>query len=606
MTLLMLLEMIALAFGDRLAVGSAAQGLTYQQLHDRAGAGAEVIRGHGARHLAYLAASDEAFPVALFASAWAGVPFLPLSYRLSAEQIAALLARHDEVLVVADDAAMPLVTGTSARVLSVADWNATTAVPVEAAPCETDGEDVAVLLYTSGTTAAPKAVVLRHRHLSSYVIGSVEFGGADESEATLVSVPPYHIAGVANVLSNVYAARRLVYLPSFTPEQWLTIVRTEGITHAMVVPTMLARVVDQLGEGPPSTPTLRSLAYGGARMPISVLERALVAFPDTDFVNAYGLTETSSTIAVLGPDDHRARHRLDSVGRLVPGIEVDVRDGEIWVRGEQVSGEYLGLDATLDADGWFPTRDRGWVDPDGYLFIEGRSDDTIIRGGENIAPAEIEDVLLAHPAVHSAAVVGLPDEEWGQRIAAAVVLRPGTSVDADELQDLCRTTLRSTRTPDLIAFRDEEIWVRGEQVSGEYLGQGGALDADGWFPTRDRGWVDEEGYLFVEGRADDTIIRGGENIAPAEVEDVLLQHPAVAQAAVVGLPDEEWGQRLAAAVVLRPGTELDADGLRAFARDRLRSSKTPDLIAFRDDLPMTDTGKLLRRVVLADLLEAEA
>jgi acyl-CoA synthetase (AMP-forming)/AMP-acid ligase II len=152
-----------------------------------------------------------------------------------------------------------------------------------------------------------------------------------------------------------------------------------------------------------------------------------------------------------------------------------------------------------------------------------------------------------------------------------------------------------------VDVRDGEIFVRGEQVSGEYLGLAGALDGDGWFPTRDRGWVDDEGYLFIEGRSDDTIIRGGENIAPAEIEDVLLTHPAVVQAAVVGLPDEEWGQRLAAAVVLRPGTSADEEELRTYCKERLRSSKTPDLIAFRDDLPLTDTGKLLRRAVLADL-----
>jgi acyl-CoA synthetase (AMP-forming)/AMP-acid ligase II len=198
-------------------------------------------------------------------------------------------------------------------------------------------------------------------------------------------------------------------------------------------------------------------------MPATVLERALTAFAGVDFVNAYGLTETSSTIAVLGPEDHRAaiagdeaaRRRLGSVGRLVPGIEVEIRDGEIWVRGEQVSGEYLGREASTDADGWFPTRDRGWVDDDGYLFIEGRSDDTIIRGGENIAPAEIEDVLLTHPAVAEAAVVGVPDDEWGQRLAAAVVARPGTAVTQDELRDFVRERLRSSKTPDVIAFRAE-------------------------------------------------------------------------------------------------------------------------------------------------------
>ena len=461
----MLLEMIASALGDRLGVGTAARGLTYQQLHDRAGAGAEVLRRHGARHLAYVGSSDEAFPVALFASAWAGVPLIPLSYRLGAEQLHALLALHDDVLVVAEDEAMGAVAGAAAVVLSIDEWNEVTSEPAMPAPSATDGEEVAVLLYTSGTTAAPKAAVLRHRHLASYVIGSVEFAGAEETDATLVSVPPYHIAGVANVLSNVYSARRLVYLPAFTPAAWLGTLRDEQITHAMVVPTMLARVVDQLGPGGRAdAPSLRSLAYGGARMPLTVLEAALAAFPDTDFVNAYGLTETSSTIAILGPDDHRAaladptgpaRTRLGSVGRLVPGIEVDVRDGEVWVRGEQVSGEYVGLGPTVDAEGWFPTRDRGWVDDEGYLFLEGRSDDTIIRGGENIAPAEIEDVLLSHPAVREVAVVGVPDEEWGQRLAAAVVRQEGAAVDADELREFARAHLRSSRTPELIAFRDE-------------------------------------------------------------------------------------------------------------------------------------------------------
>ena len=448
MTLLMLLEMVAGAFGDRLAIGSLDGGITYAELYDRVARGAALLRARGAKHVAYIGQSDGAFPIALFAAAWAGIPLLPLNYRLSRDQLDALLANHDDTFVIGEGGDV-----------SVDDWNEATATGASAAevePATTDSEDVAVLLYTSGTTAAPKAVVLRHRHLASYVISSVEFAGADDTDAVLVSVPPYHVAGVANVLSNVYSARRIVYLPAFTPEDWLKTVREEGITNAMVVPTMLARVVDCLdsGDGEANTRTLRTLAYGGARMPITVLERALIAFPDTDFVNAYGLTETSSTIAVLGPEDHRNPTKIGSVGRLMPGIEVDIREGEIFVRGEQVSGEYLGHGATVDADGWFATRDRGWVDEDGYLFIEGRSDDTIIRGGENIAPAEVEDALLAHPAVQACAVVGLPDDEWGQRIAAAVVLRPSASADEDELRAFAKDRLRSSKTPDVIAFRD--------------------------------------------------------------------------------------------------------------------------------------------------------
>ena len=255
---------------------------------------------------------------------------------------------------------------------------------------------------------------------------------------------------------------------------WLATVREEGITNAMVVPTMLARIVDAIGEGTADVPTLRTLSYGGAKVSQRVLFEALDKFPTTGFVNAYGLTETASTIAVLGPDDHRAaiqsddpaiRRRISSAGQVLPMVEIELRDeldhpvaqgdtGLIFVRGEQISGEYAS-GSLLDEHGWFCTNDRGWIDSGGYLFIEGRADDTIIRGGENIAPAEIEEVLLAHPAVAEVCVVGLPDDEWGQRIAAAVVLRPGRAVDADELREQVRAELRGSKTPDTIVFRDQ-------------------------------------------------------------------------------------------------------------------------------------------------------
>lgn len=247
-----------------------------------------------------------------------------------------------------------------------------------------------------------------------------------------------------------------------------------GITHAMVVPTMLSRVCDLLEERPARAVSLRALSYRGARTPATVLERAIRLLPGVAFTNAYGLTETSSTIAVLTPDDHRAAEggdaaalrRLSSAGQVLPTIEVEVRDddgkvvgpdetGEIWVRGEQVSGEYVGLESRLDAGGWFPTRDSGWLDADGYLFIEGRSDDTIIRGGENIAPAEIEEVLLRHPGVRDCVVVGLPDEEWGQRIAAVIVPNDESALTADSVREHARASLRSSKTPEVVAFDDE-------------------------------------------------------------------------------------------------------------------------------------------------------
>jgi acyl-CoA synthetase (AMP-forming)/AMP-acid ligase II len=146
-----------------------------------------------------------------------------------------------------------------------------------------------------------------------------------------------------------------------------------------------------------------------------------------------------------------------------------------------------------------------------------------------------------------------------------------------------------------------EICVQGEQVSGEYLGRGSQLGSDGWFATRDGGYLDDEGFLFLEGRIDDVIVRGGENMSPGEIEDVLLEHEAVADAAVVGLPDEQWGESVAAVVVLAPGRKASEEELRGWVRQRLRSSRTPERIAFRDALPYNETGKLLRRIVREEL-----
>ena len=304
-----------------------------------------------------------------------------------------------------------------------------------------------MLLFTSGTTGEPKAAVLRHMNLASYLVGSLEFGSAGENEAAITSVPPYHIAAVSSVLSTTYVGRHVVQLESFDPKLWVEMVREESVTtHTMVVPTMLNRILDTIEADGLGLPSMRSLAYGGGPMPRPVVERALDMLRDVDLVNAYGLTETSSTIAVLGPEDHRSafastdpgvRARLGSVGHVLPGVELTVRNemgdavapgatGEIWVRGEQVSGEYLGRGASSE-DGWFNTRDAGYVDSEGYLFVRGRLDDVIVRGGENLSPGEIEQVLVEHPAVEAAAVVGIPDVEWGERVVAAVVLAPSAS-----------------------------------------------------------------------------------------------------------------------------------------------------------------------------------
>jgi len=480
MSISMLLEMAQEAAmsadPERTAVVSDDIRLTARDLSTLADGGAGVITSSGARHVVYVGTGGAMLPLMLFSAARASVPVTPLNYRLSTDGLRALIDRLPDPLVVVDDEYRDAV-GDGYRVIGSADF-------VEAARAAqpvvefADPDSVAVVLFTSGTTSRPKAVELTHNNLTSYVTGTVEFDSADPGDAALICVPPYHIAGVGAALSNLYAGRKMVYLRHFDAGKWVRLVGDEGVTSATVVPTMLDRIVAVLEEGPADNaalPTLRTLAYGGSKVGLPLVRKALSLLPDVGFVNAYGLTETSSTIAVLTPDDHRTAlaatddavaRRLGSVGQPVPGIEVQIRaddgtalgpdeTGELFVRGEQVSGRYTDIGSVLDADGWFPTKDIASLDADGYLFIGGRSDDTIIRGGENIAPAEIEDVLVEHPNVHDCVVVGADDPEWGQIIVAVVVPSAGASPDPDELREHVRGQLRGSRTPDRVVFRDE-------------------------------------------------------------------------------------------------------------------------------------------------------
>src|SRR5581483_10381332 len=341
MTLGTLLEMATYEHSDRVLIGSRDGGLTGAELAQRAAAGARVIRDRNARHVAFVGVNSPAVPVTVLAAALAGVPVTPINYRLAPEPLRELLDRLPEPIVITDPAFEEAIgwPADGAGVLPTPDWLALTAAdPARAVTLpEVDVDSCAVMLFTSGTTSAPKGVLLRHAHLTSYVLQTVEFGSADADDATLVSVPPYHVAGIGTVLSNLYAGRRVTYLSDFTAEGWLRTVADEQITNAMLVPTMLVRIVEHLDGVPAQLPALRSVAYGGARFSRAVLEKALAAFPNVGFTNAYGLTETSSTIAVLGPDDHRAamassdpvlRARLSSAGRVVPGIEAQMRDSE--------------------------------------------------------------------------------------------------------------------------------------------------------------------------------------------------------------------------------------------------------------------------------------
>jgi acyl-CoA synthetase (AMP-forming)/AMP-acid ligase II len=474
MNISLILQMAADTQPERTGLVCQARRWSYGALLRAARGAALNISKSTCSHVALLDESSEAAAIALFAAAIAGVPYVPLNYRLSNTDLGALLSRIAPAYIIGDADRIRQLSRDGGHIVRTRAAFVADAEKMADGAISTDDPDdgIAVQLFTSGTTAAPKAALLRHANLLSYILGTVEFGSASPEEAAIVSVPPYHIAGISALLSSIYALRRIVLLPAFDPDDWLALAAAERATNAFLVPTMLSRIIAGIDAGAAADlDALRYVAYGGGRMPVELIDRALQLFPDTGFTNAYGLTETSSTIALLGPDEHRTAHassdpavraRLGSVGRPLPTVQIEIRDeegktlppgerGEIYVRGDQVSGEYRERSA-LDAQGWFPTRDAGWMDTEGYLFLAGRADDVIVRGGENISPGEIEDVLLSHPVIADAAAVAVPSTEWGEAVGIAVVAKPNQQPPSeDELRTLIRNRLRSSRVPERIA-----------------------------------------------------------------------------------------------------------------------------------------------------------
>jgi acyl-CoA synthetase (AMP-forming)/AMP-acid ligase II len=447
--------------------------------------------GRGTR-VAALDTNTHRYVEAYYAVAMLGGVFIPLNYRARLPELEHMLkSGRARVLLVGDR----YLAGVEALRDKLPDLEALitfdetsrdypsyddllSQAPEHEDEAEVDDEDVSILMYTSGTTALPKGVMLTYQDFTAYVTANVELADGTPRGAALLCVPLYHIAGATNMMTTVWTGRRLVIMRQFEPRAWLDLVERERITHAFVVPTMLKQLLDQPDLARRDLARLEILSYGGAAMPFPVIRRALELFPPTvGFVNAFGQTETTSTLTLLGPEDHRLEgapedverrlRRLTSIGRPLPDVEVRIvgedgsalapgEVGEICVRTPRVMKGYAGAkESSLIADGWLPTRDMGWVDEDGYLFIAGRKDDMIIRGGENIAPAEVESVLQSHPAVDEAAVIGVPDVEWGQRVAAFVVLRPGASATAEALGEFCRQRLASFKKPEMVHFLAE-------------------------------------------------------------------------------------------------------------------------------------------------------
>ena len=343
---------------------------------------------------------------------------------------------------------------------------------------EIGDEDITILMYTAGTTGRPKGVPLKHSGFVSYVLSNVEPANPEIEERNLLTVPLYHVAGIQAMVAAVYGGRILVMMRQFEVKEWMETVQREQATRAMLVPTMLKMVIDFPDFSEYNLESLKVITYGAAPMPFAVIKKAIEKLPGVNFINAFGQTETASTITTLGPEDHiiegteeerdkKLKRLTSSIGKPLSDVEVKIVDeegnplpalevGEIMARGPRVMTGYWHdeekTSKVITKDGWLRTGDKGWIDKDGYIYLAGRSDDMIIRGGENISPEEVENVLQSHPMIEEVAVIGIPDPEWGQEPRAIVVLKKGQKTAPEEIMEYCRSRLAGFKRPRSVIF----------------------------------------------------------------------------------------------------------------------------------------------------------
>ena len=348
----------------------------------------------------------------------------------------------------------------------------------------TKSSDVAFQLYSSGTTGRPKGVMLTNDNFFALLPAAQKIWHMSEKTINLVAMPLFHIGGGGWATAGQYCGARSIIMRDINPAEILAWIEKYRITHAFMVPALLQFALAMPNIGTTDFSSLELIAYGASPISESVLEGAIKAFK-CPFMQVYGLTETTGVVTVLGPEDHDLssvnKGRLRSCGKPFTGIELRIVDsetakdvplgevGEIWIRSRQVMKGYWNMPEetakSSDKGQWFRSGDAGYFDKDGYVYIFDRVKDMIVSGGENVYPAEVENALMAHPAIADVAVIGVPDEKWGEVPMALVVRKPDTQVTENEILAFARERLAGFKTPKTVGW----IEVLPRNPSGKIL-----------------------------------------------------------------------------------------------------------------------------------------
>ena len=485
---------------DRTAVVFEGKKFTFAELTERVNRLANALQGMGVgkgERVAILEVNCNQFLEVYFAVAKMGAIFVPLNFRAKQDELTHMLNHSEAAVVLVGDRYVDMVKAMRPNLTSVKTVIAFDGKPegmlnyeevLASAPAdevftEIGDDDVTILMYTAGTTGLPKGVPLTHNSFAVYVMGNVTPCDPDIEETNVLTVPLYHVAGIQAMLAAVYGGRTIAMMRQFEVKSWMQVVQDQKANRAMLVPTMLKWVVDDPDREKYDLSSLRVVTYGAAPMPLEVIKKAIELFPGVMFINAFGQTETASTITSLGPEDHmftgketeeekekKFKRLANSIGRAMDDVEVKIFDeegkevplgevGEICAKSDRIMSGYWKDDEktakALTKDGWLKTGDKGYMDEDGYIYLAGRGDDMIIRGGENISPEEVENILYAHPAIDDAAVIAAADADWGQVPVAVVVLKKGESATPDDIMEFCRQKLSSFKRPREVFFIDE-------------------------------------------------------------------------------------------------------------------------------------------------------